>query len=173
MRNIVLIGIMGCGKTTVAERLSQELKMPFMDTDALIEKEYGPISRLFERGEEYFRKVESQSVSRVSSMEGVIISTGGGVVLREENVRSLKQNGIIIFIDRPVHFIVNSIDCSNRPLLKNGPEALYALAEKRYPIYKACCDYHVVSDNDLSHTVQRIMEILMKEGFINPSKTYK
>ncbi|HOK42608.1 MAG TPA: shikimate kinase [Thermoclostridium caenicola] len=168
MKNIVLIGIMGCGKTTVAERLGEELKRPVLDTDALIEKDFGPIPKLFEQGEDYFREVESQIISRVSALEGVIISTGGGAVLREENVKALKKNGIIIFIDRPVDFIVKDIDCSGRPLLKNGPEALRSLAEKRYPIYKACCDYHVVSDNDLSHTIQRIVEILRKDGFIGP-----
>jgi len=62
---------------------------------------------------------------------------------------------------------VDSIDCEGRPPLKNGPEALYELMEKRYPLYKAFCDYHVVSDNNLSHTIQTIMEILKNDGVIS------
>lgn len=167
MKNIVLIGIMGCGKTTVAKRLSSELGWPFVDTDALIEKTYGPIPKLFEKGEGFFRDAESRIVSQIASLDGTIISTGGGVVLREENVKALKKNGVLIFIDRPVRLIAESIDCSGRPLLKDGPGALYKLAERRYPLYQACCDYHVVSNKDVSHTVRAIMEILKKDGFIN------
>lgn len=167
-RNIVLIGLTGCGKTTVGERLSHELGMPLVDTDALIEETYGPIPELFENGEEYFREAESKIVSRIASLDGVIISTGGGVVLREGNIRELKKNGVIFFIDRPVAYIAESIDCSGRPLLKNGPQVLHELAEKRYPLYKAFCDYHVVSDNNLSNTVNTILEILRRDGFIAP-----
>jgi len=172
-QNIVLTGMSGCGKTTVGEQLARELGMPFMDTDAMIEEMYGPIPELFEKGEEFFRNAESRIVSRVSSLEGVIIATGGGVVLREKNIRLLKKNGIIIFIDRPAAYIAESIDFSKRPLLKGGPEALYELSEKRHPLYMACCDYRVVSDNDLSHTVNAILEILRDCGFITPRKTYK
>lgn len=168
MKNIVLIGIMGSGKTTVAEALSRELDMPFLDTDALVERTYGPIPGLFERGEDCFRDAESRIISQIADLEGTIISTGGGVVLREENIRALKKNGVIFFIDRPVRLIAESIDCSGRPLLKNGPQALYELMEKRFPLYKACCDYHVISDRDLAHTVQTIMEILKNDGFITP-----
>ncbi|HOQ76127.1 MAG TPA: shikimate kinase [Thermoclostridium sp.] len=167
-QNIVLIGMMGSGKTSVGKRLSQELNMPFIDTDTLIEEEYGPIPKLFEMGEECFRDAESKIISRVSSLEGAIISTGGGAVLRDENVKALRNNGVLVFIDRPVHFIAENIDCSCRPLLKNGPEALHELMEKRLPIYKACCDYHVVSDNDISNTVLTIIELLKNDGVIRP-----
>lgn len=101
-QNIVLIGMMGCGKTTVGKRLSEQLNMPFIDTDVLIEETYGPIPKLFERGEDYFRDAESKIISEIASFEGAVISTGGGVVLREENVKALKEKGFLIFIDRPV-----------------------------------------------------------------------
>ena len=166
-KNIVLIGMMGCGKTTVAERLSQELNRPFMDTDALIEEAYGPIPKLFERGEDCFRDAESRIVSQIANHEGAIISTGGGVVLWAENIKPLKKRGVLFFIVRAIHLIFGSIDCEGRPPLKNWPEALYELMEKRYPLYKAFCDYHVVSDNNLSHTIQTIMEILKNDGVIS------
>jgi len=168
-QNIVLIGMMGCGKTTVGERLSEELGMPFIDTDTLIEETYGPIPELFEKkGEEFFRDAETRIVSEVASREGVIISTGGGVVLREENVIALRKNGVLIFLDRPLKLIAENIDCSGRPLLKNGPGALFEIMEKRYPLYKAYCDYHVVSGNDISHTVRTIIELLKNDGVISP-----
>ena len=132
-QNIVLIGMMGCGKTTVGKRLSEQLNMPFIDTDVLIEETYGPIPKLFERGEDYFRDAESKIISEIASFEGAVISTGGGVVLREENVKALKEKGFLIFIDRPVHLIAESIDFKGRPLLSNGPEILHELMEKRYP----------------------------------------
>ncbi|NLW02799.1 MAG: shikimate kinase [Clostridiaceae bacterium] len=167
-QNIVLIGMMGCGKTTVGKRLSEQLNMPFIDTDVLIEETYGPIPKLFERGEDYFRDAESKIISEIASFEGAVISTGGGVVLREENVKALKEKGFLIFIDRPVHLIAESIDFKGRPLLSNGPEILHELMEKRYPLYKAYCDYHVVSDNDISRTVRTIIEILKNDGVISP-----
>lgn len=168
MKNIVLIGIMGCGKTTVAEILSNDLNLPLLDADALIEKTYGPIPKLFERGEDCFRDAESQIIGEISSLSGYVISTGGGVVLRESNITALKRNGIIFFIDRPMDEIIESIDCSTRPLLKNGPEALYALYEKRYSLYVTFCDYHIRSTNEISDTVGSIKEILKNYGLLNP-----
>lgn len=167
MKNIVLIGIMGCGKTTVAEILGSQLNRPFMDLDAQIEKVYGPIPQLFEQGENCFREAESRIIEEISSLSGYVISTGGGVVLIENNIMALKRNGIIFFIDRPIEKIIESVDCSTRPLLKNGPEALYAIYKKRYSLYVSYCDYHIKSTNDLSDTVGSIQKILMNQGLMN------
>lgn len=146
--NIVLTGIMGCGKTTVGKTLSDILNMPFIDIDKYIESQYGPISRIFEKGENHFREIESQAVSKVSEKENTIISTGGGVVLRPYNMERLKKNGIIFFINRPIEEIIKTIEISNRPMLKNKKENLYSVFKDREQLYVKYCDY-IISVTDL------------------------
>ena len=141
--NIVLTGIMGSGKTTVGKLLSEKLNMAFVDTDELIENKYGKIPELFEKGEEYFRKLEHDVVLEVSEMEGVVIATGGGVVKRKDNVDALKRKGVIFFLDRPLDDILADIKTSNRPLLKSGKERLAEIYNERYHLYKTTCDVHI------------------------------
>lgn len=167
MKNIVLIGIMGCGKTTVGEQLGNDLNWPFLDVDSRIEREYGPIPDLFIKGEDCFRVAEAQVISECASLHGHVISTGGGVVLRESNMLLLKQNGILFFIDRPIDHIASSIDASRRPLLRNGTNILYDLYEKRLPLYLSYADYHILASGDVQFSVDRIKEILNNNGLLS------
>lgn len=156
--NIVLIGLMGVGKTTIGKILSSMLDMQFTDCDENIERNFGRISDLFLKGEQHFRDIESKIVKCVSALDNVIISTGGGVVLRPENMEALKRKGVVFYLKRPVEDIIKSVDPSGRPLIKEGPEALYRLFEERDPLYNKYCD-HVIDVTDINHAAISIKSI--------------
>ena len=97
MKRIVLMGFMGAGKTTIGKELAAKLSWNFIDTDALIAQKYGDIPTIFEKyGEEAFRNMETEIVKEASKECGCIIATGGGAILRDENVDALKSNGKIL-----------------------------------------------------------------------------
>ena len=139
--NIVLIGMPASGKSTVARILSKFLCRELIDTDDLIEKsENKSIPEIFaEYGEPYFRDAESREIKGIASLSGKIIATGGGAILRSENVDALRENGRIYFIDRP---LADLIPTSDRPL-SSDKEAITKRYEERYEIYKDCADVTV------------------------------
>lgn len=156
-RNIVLIGMPGSGKTTVGKALSESLGKKFIDTDDIITEEYGCISDMFsEKGEAFFRDIESVAVKRVALQNGLVIATGGGAVLREENVRCLKHNGVLFFLDRPLSDIIPTDD---RPLSRDF-EALKKRYEERYDIYLSACDEKIHIDGKVENAVSKITEKL-------------
>ncbi|NLX64434.1 MAG: shikimate kinase [Clostridiaceae bacterium] len=159
--NIVLIGLMGAGKTTIGKKLAELLTMPFTDSDENIEKRYGSINDLFRKGEEYFRNIESKVIQSMAVLDGVIMSTGGGVVLRPENMEVLKKKGVIFYIKRPVDEILKTVETDTRPLLKNNPEALYKISEQREHLYQKYCDY-VIDGTDIEKAVKTICSIWSK-----------
>lgn len=159
--NIVLIGLSGAGKTTIGKHLSAHLDMPFTDSDENIEKTYGNISDLFNKGENYFRNLESKMIVSMSTLDGIIISTGGGVVLNPKNIEALRQKGVIFYIKRSVEDILKSADLSNRPLVKNNPDNLYRLYEERRHLYENLCDY-TIDAISISNTVSSIKSIWSK-----------
>lgn len=160
-KNVVLIGMPGCGKTTLGKIISKNLGFKFFDVDEYIEKKSGKIiSQLFDVSEEYFRSVESEAVYELSKENTSVISTGGGVIKKHINIERLKETGIVIFIDRPVDNIATDVEVSTRPLLRDGVHKLYDLFNERYEIYKKCCDFHVMNDSDINETVKRIMGII-------------
>ena len=111
-------------------------------------------------------------VKYVSDLNGHIISTGGGVVLRPENIKYLKQNGIIIYIDRPIDNILTDVQVTSRPLLKEGPQKLYELDKQRHQLYLEACDHRIVNDDTLENITDKIIELITKNKFrINP-QTY-
>jgi shikimate kinase len=156
--NIVLVGLMGSGKTTVGRILSRMLKMDFIDSDEDIERNYGPIKNLFEKSEEHFRNIESMRIKMISQKSNTVISTGGGVVLRPENMEALRENGIVFYLDRPVDQIVASIDTSERPLLKDGAEALFRLQKERSGLYLKYSDY-VIKCPDMELAASEIASV--------------
>ena len=148
MKNIILVGIMGCGKTTISKLLSEKLKMPVIDMDKYIEKKYQcTIPDMFAISEEYFRDRESEACLDMAKLDGYIISTGGGVIKRKENRDVLKQAGI-----------VTDVETAHRPLLKDGPEKLYQLFDERHQLYLDSCHYHVKNDGTLTDIVNKIVE---------------
>ncbi|MBR1810879.1 MAG: shikimate kinase [Clostridia bacterium] len=138
-KNIALIGMPGCGKSSIGKVLSNLTGRELIETDLLIPEKAGKsIEAIFaEDGEDAFRAVETAVLAEVSKLSGKIISTGGGVVTRQENYALLHQNSTIVFLSRDLSLL----PISGRPLsCQNGVEAL---AEKRLPLYNAWCDYAV------------------------------
>ncbi|MGI6621624.1 MAG: shikimate kinase [Clostridiaceae bacterium] len=156
--NIVLIGLMGSGKTTVGKKLASVLGMSFTDSDENIERSFGKISELFLKGEQHFRDIESKMVKCLSSLNNIIISTGGGVVLRPENMEALRKKGVVFYLKRPVEDIIESVDPADRPLIKDDPKALYRLFEEREPLYNKYCDY-TIDATDIKNAIISIKSI--------------
>ncbi len=144
--NLVLCGMMGSGKSTVGKALSRLTGKPFVDTDTLIEEKYGVISEIFAKhGEEYFRALETQTVKELSGQDGWIIATGGGLVLREENVALLKEKGKIVYLKAEPSTLKERLSGDKRrPLLQTGN--LETLLKKRAPVYESVADYIVQVD---------------------------
>lgn len=120
-KNIVLIGLMGSGKTTLGKCIAAKSGMEFVDTDELIIRKAGkPISQIFEdEGELFFRDMESEAVKEASEKEGAVISTGGGAVLREENIENLQKTGILFYLEASPEALYERVkDDDSRPLLR-------------------------------------------------------
>lgn len=156
MKNIILIGMMGCGKSTIGMALSYRMKMPFVDLDSWLEHRTGrTIKEIFASdGEAGFRDIEHQIVAEAASWRNTIISTGGGVVLREDNMKLLRRSGLVVFINRPVEEIVKHVNIQKRPLLKDGPEKLYQLKRERFHLYRKYADIEVVNRGTFQQGVQ-------------------
>ena len=148
--NIVLCGMMGAGKTVVGKMLANTLGWRWVDTDEMITAQYGAIPEIFERqGETCFRDLETQTVKTLTQKDRLVISTGGGIVLREENITLLKENGIIIYLRAQKETLVKRLQGDeNRPLLKtdNVNEKIDELLQARERIYEGVAD--VVVDTD-------------------------
>lgn len=163
MRNIVLIGMPGSGKSTIGLMLSRKLEMKFIDMDEHIEKrEQKSITELFAVSEECFREAETRCAKDLSKMDNSIISAGGGIIKRKENIDFLKKSSTIVFINRSVEDIVSDIDMSTRPLLKDGIKKVNDLYDERIDLYKLYCDIEVVNSGDISEVVKEIIEKAVK-----------
>jgi shikimate kinase len=161
-KNIVLIGITGCGKTTIGNFLAEKLQLPFYDVDIYIEKEQEKsIKDIFIHGEEYFRKIESLAVEEILHMGGCkVISTGGGVVKNHKNMELFLSNSIVIFLNRNIDKIVGEIDVTNRPLLSANVFKIYDLYEERLPLYKKYCNYEIRNKECIEEAIDEILYIL-------------
>lgn len=161
-QNIVLVGMPGCGKSTIGKILAQELGMQFVDSDDEIVKKTGKtIPEIFsERGESGFREIESAVIAEISKMQHSVIATGGGAVLNRRNTELLSENGRIYFIDRPLSEIVAT---SDRPLSSNR-EDLKKRYNERYDIYLQSCDIHIKAGNDALENAEKIKEDFQNEA---------
>lgn len=138
-RNLLLIGMPGCGKTTVGRALAQRLGRELVDTDELVVQAAGcSIPRLFaEKGEEIFRRMEHQAVVQAGSRSGLVIATGGGVVTRRENWDPMRQNSVVVFLRRPL----DKLPTDGRPVSQANP--LEELYRQRLPLYEGAADWTV------------------------------
>ena len=175
MKNIVLTGFMGTGKTSTGKRLATRLGYRFVDTDILIEKKYQKrISDIFaECGEDYFRDLETEMIKEVSAKGQQVIATGGGVVKRAENIAELRKNGIMICLTADVERILErTATRGERPVLDkedqgNRRKAIENLLDERKLLY-AQADFNV-DTGDISpiEVAEEIIGILKREGIIN------
>ena len=159
-QNIVLIGMPSSGKTTVGRILAEKCGKELADTDEYIVKKIGmPIADFFAKhGEAEFRNIEKETVAGLASTGGKIIATGGGAVLDAENVRALKQNGVLVFLDRRPE---NLIATDDRPLAsrRSALEKLYA---ERYDIYCAAAEVHIDANTTPGAEADAILKELTK-----------
>nr|WP_172675743.1 shikimate kinase [Clostridium disporicum] len=162
-KNILLIGMMGCGKTTLGKILAKKLSYDFIDMDSYIEEiSNDTISNLFKVSEDNFRNWETESCRRLSKLKHTVISAGGGIIKKDINMKLFDENSIIVFIDRPIENILEDIDVSKRPLLSDGKEVLYKLKEERYDLYNKYCDYRIVNDGSIEEALYGIVEVIEK-----------
>lgn len=163
---VVIIGMPGSGKTTIGKILGRELDLKFYDMDEYIqERTSKSILELFENGEDYFRNIETDMCRELSKEKNVLISTGGGVVKKKENIDVLKKDALIIFLDRPVEKILEDVDVSKRPLLKDGKERVINLYNERYELYKKYADEIVVNDSDMIEVIERLKNVITQMNF--------
>ena len=156
MLNLILVGMPGCGKSTVAKALGAALGREVQEADALIEAEAGqPIPAIFAaEGEEDFRKRESAVLRELGKRSGLILSTGGGCVTREENYEPLHQNGVIVWLQREI----DRLPKEGRPISLRSD--LHELYEKRRPCYERFADVVIDNNGSLEATVKAILEVL-------------
>lgn len=165
MANIVLIGMPGAGKTTIGRKLSKALGRPVLDADDKVVEQTGrTIKDLFQEGEDVFRQAETEAVKTLAALDGIIISCGGGVVKRPENIAYLQQNGKIFFLNRDLAAIAGSVDKVTRPLLNSAEDRLTQLYKERLPLYLKYADYTIPVDEDFDKTTEYIIGLVKKAG---------
>lgn len=160
--NIVLIGMPSSGKSTVGKALAKALNREFIDTDDLILEKTGmPIADFFKaQGEQAFREIESEVIASVSTKNGAVISTGGGVILREKNIDALKQNGRIYFLDRPLSMLISTDD---RPLSSSKAD-LEKRYNERYMLYKKYADACIYGAGSIETVAKEISKEFLNEN---------
>ena len=156
LKNIVLIGMPGSGKSRIGALLSKSLSRPLADCDQMIVERAGNIEKIFaEHGEEYFRNIETEVIQDISKESGYIISTGGGCVTRERNYPLLHQNSFIIWLKRDI----SALSTDGRPLSKMGNlEEMYRV---RKPMYERFCDFEIDNNGSPEETVRKIKECIL------------
>ena len=158
MLNIALVGMPSCGKSTLGRLLAKQLGRPFIDLDEEVVKADGrSIPDIFAaEGEDSFRAKETAQIARFGKEKGLVLSCGGGAVKRPENIRALRQNGIVLFLDRPVEALAVG---GGRPL-SSSMEALQAMEAQRRPLYLAAADAVIPNTGTLAEALAAAQEAL-------------
>ena len=152
-KNIVIIGMPGAGKTSVAEAVARKLGRKLIDIDTEIVKAHGDIPKIFEReGEAAFRAYEKEAVAQAAKENAVVIATGGGSLLDRENTEALKATGTLYWITRPLE----SLATDGRPLSKGGIETLKKLLNERKDIYAAAAD-EILENKTIDSAAEEIL----------------
>ncbi|MGN0967713.1 MAG: shikimate kinase [Oscillospiraceae bacterium] len=162
MKNIVLIGMMGCGKSTIGALLSEKLGRKLVDTDELIvEREGRSIPEIFSaEGEEYFRSRELDVARELGQKEDLVIACGGGLPLHPGSIAPLKKSGEVFWLCRDPGETYDSMDTTGRPLAQQGREDFLARFAQREPIYQAWADHMIIDFSSPEKTCNAILEVL-------------
>ena len=165
--NLILCGMMGAGKTTIGIKLAARTGRRWYDTDELIIDKHGKISDIFEYyGEAHFRKIETAIVKDLAKMDNLVISTGGGLVLKKENNELLQENGKIVFLRASLSTLAKRLKVDGeRPLLQTSTEnirdRLARLLSERTPVYEHVADYIVdVDDKKPEEVAEEIIALI-------------
>ncbi len=168
--NLILCGMMGAGKTTIGIKVAEKTGRRWYDTDGLIVDKYGEIADIFEYyGEAHFRKLETEIVKELVKHDGLVISTGGGLVLLKENNVLLQENGKIVFLRAKFETLAQRLKMDgSRPLLQSSTESirdrLARLLNERAPIYENAADYIVDVDGKTPDQIADEIVALMGEN---------
>jgi shikimate kinase len=169
--NVILCGMMGAGKTTIGIKIAERTGRRWYDTDGVIVDKYGKISDIFEYyGETHFRKLETEIVRELAVKDELVISTGGGLVLKNENNELLKKNGKIVFLRASLETLAKRLHVDGtRPLLQTSTESirdrLLRLMKERAPIYEHVADYIVDVDGKTPEQIAvEIVEMIKTDG---------
>ena len=162
MKNIVLIGMMGCGKTTLGSLLAEKLERKLVDTDALIvEREGRSINEMFAAdGEGYFRERELDVSKELGQMQNLIIACGGGLPMQGTCMAALKQNGTVIWLRRDPGETYDTMDHSGRPLAQQGRQDFLDRFTQREPVYRQWADIVIGDFTSPEITLNNILEVL-------------
>ncbi len=168
MKNIVLTGFMASGKTEIGKQLARMMGFQFVDTDELVETDAGcTINEIFaERGETAFRDMETDAVKKAAAMPRAVISTGGGAVLRQENIDILRQTGVIVNLDIPDTVLLGRMQKAGgtRPLMREDADNVLKRFHSRKPFY-GCCDLQITV-SDEKKPKEHAEEILKRLDFV-------
>lgn len=163
MKNIILCGFMGSGKSTIGKALAESLNMEFVDTDVLIEENEGmKIFQIFEKfGEKYFRECETKLIEKLSQEEGRVIALGGGLAANPDNHKFLKNCGKIVLLNCEIEETLKRIlGDKTRPLTALGKEDIINRYNLRLPIYESIADVIVDSTGESDKTLESLLEEL-------------
>jgi len=171
--NIILIGFMGCGKSSIGKRLAQNFEYNFVDTDLEIQNMYDmSVNEIFDNyGEAFFRKIERNYCKLCAINDGYIIATGGGVIKNESNISNLKINGSVVYLKCDAEKIYKNIkNDTSRPLL-NGTEdklaVISSLLSEREPLYDKYADFVIdITDMRLEESAWQVGRELRRLGFL-------
>lgn len=170
--NVVLIGYRGTGKSTVARILGERLRRTVISTDAAIVQEAGqPIPQIVEQsGWDHFRELETRMCRKLQDQTNLVVDTGGGLILREENVKILKTNGTIFWLTAEVPTIVNRISGdTQRPSLsgtKSFVEEIEDILKERTPKYQSAADYIIPTDQETPETIANQIVDQLPSSFV-------
>lgn len=168
-RRIVFLGMPCSGKTSIGKAVAKQLNCPFLDMDEVIEKRMKmTIPQIFERyGEDTFRQLEKILAQKLGKTKGVVISTGGGIVLRSESIEPLVKNSFVIFLHRDFLKLANTPRqiMDKRPLLREKSiDEFFDMYQKRLPLYRKYCTVEVSNDRQREDAVEHILDILDDSG---------
>ncbi|MET7259509.1 shikimate kinase [Dyadobacter fermentans] len=167
MKNVILVGMMSSGKTTLGKKLARALNYQFVDLDKLIEKDQGmEISAIFsQQGETYFREVESRILKDTSAQKGIVLASGGGTPCFFDNMEVIKKMGVSIFLDVPAEDLAKRIENhgkDDRPILSGATSLVDTLQNRitdRLPYYTQA-DFTLKGEIDVSHLLEVLIPLL-------------